>query len=726
MELSLSDVLGGLNLAPGSLARLETDFVNQLGTTLVVTVGGQNGYIVSNSASEYLIQIPVNAPVGANLSVEAFGASTSITLTQYAPILMPQAVGATTVSAWHSDGSPVSPTAPAIPGETINMYAVGLGPTNPVIATGQTGYGQTTTLPTVTLGGNKCAVKYATLGSAGVGIYQVYLTVPANAPSGNQNVSVSIGGVASNTLTLAVGPSPAITAVLNNYSYVLPGAANYGIAPGSIFVIFGSGMATPGAPAVLQDSACPIPPGNCKGLPLTLNGASVSVTVAGLTVNPALYYATPTQIAAVLPSTTPLGAATVTVTYDGMASAPATFQVVLSALGLATMSGDGAGQVMATDANYNFISPTNAAASGQIITLWGSGLGADTAASDTTYGAPNQIPNSKIPLTIYLNGVSATVVWAGRSGYPGLDQINVQIPATPSLTNSVTVPVGCAVSLTAADSGTGVGSNTVTLPIAVAGGACMRPPFVLNPSVAQSFGSKATVDFGFLSVSQYGNQAMAGGSFDSIPGTALAAYAGGGTASAGSCIVVPAAGTYEINGLYAGAGINLTGPAAQQALTSGNTGDYGGIVPASTIPASGGTFTFAGQSGPFQSVELPSVSLKTPAPLDWTNQNSIGTINRSQGLQLTWTGGDADGVVAIRGSSFAAAGAPTPVTSFVCSVPASAQQFTVPASILQALPAGAGTLTIENQSALQPISATGLDIGYAFASALLTINTAYN
>src|ERR1017187_605404 len=170
---------------------------------------------------------------------------------------------------------------------------------------------------------------------------------------------------------------PAITAVLNNYSYILPGPVNYGIAPGSIFVIFGSGMATPGVQAVLQDST--------KGLPLKLNGASLTVTVAGNTVYPAFYYATATQIAAALPSNTPLGNATMTVTYNGIASVPATFPVVRSALGIASMSGDGTGPVMATDANYNFISPTNSAAAGQIITLWGTGLGAGPADSDTTY-----------------------------------------------------------------------------------------------------------------------------------------------------------------------------------------------------------------------------------------------------------------------------------------------------------------------------------------------------
>ena len=521
---------------------------------------------------------------------------------------------------------------------------------------------------------------------------------------------------------------PAITAVLNNYSYILPGPVNYGIAPGSIFVIFGSGMATPGVQAVLQDST--------KGLPLKLNGASLTVTVAGNTVYPAFYYATATQIAAVLPSNTPLGNATMTVTYNGIASVPATFPVVRSALGIASMSGDGTGPVMATDANYNFISPTNSAAAGQIITLWGTGLGAGPADSDTTYTpTPHQI--TSVPLTIFFESQQMPVVWAGRSGYPGLDQINVQVPA-PSYTpancinnictypSTVTLALGCSIGLSAADAGTGVGSNTVTLPTTMTGGACTQPSFVLDPSVAQSFGGQTTVHFGSLSVSQYDGRAMAGGSFAGIPGSALAAFAGSRTASAGSCIIVPPVASYEGTGLSAGGSVAVTGPAGQQPLSTGDYASYGGVLPSSMIPANGGTFTFVSGGAQYAAIGAFNAAVKFPAPLDWTNQTSIGGINRSQGVHLTWTGGDSVGVVAIRGSSFAAAGSPTPGASFMCAVPASAGQFTVPSTILQALPAGAGTLTVENQSASQAIAASGLDVGYALAGAMFTINTAYN
>jgi hypothetical protein len=74
------------------------------------------------------------------------------------------------------------------------------------------------------------------------------------------------------------GPPPFIFQVQNNYSYLLPGVPNYGIAPGSLFAIQGmnlNGNATP----VLQSSAAP-------GLPTTLNQTSLSVTVNGVTTIP--------------------------------------------------------------------------------------------------------------------------------------------------------------------------------------------------------------------------------------------------------------------------------------------------------------------------------------------------------------------------------------------------------------------------------------------------------
>ena len=78
--------------------------------------------------------------------------------------------------------------------------------------------------------------------------------------------------------------APTITKIQNNYSNVALGLPNYGIAPSTIFVIYGTGLADPTAKAVLQSSAAP-------GIPTSLNGASISVTVNGVTTHPGMYYA---------------------------------------------------------------------------------------------------------------------------------------------------------------------------------------------------------------------------------------------------------------------------------------------------------------------------------------------------------------------------------------------------------------------------------------------------
>src|SRR5580704_10571062 len=92
----------------------------------------------------------------------------------------------------------------------------------------------------------------------------------------------------------STGPgTPTVTGVTNNYSFIPSGFTNSGVTPSSIITIFGANMAAPVTGGVtLQSSAG-------SGIPTALNGTSISVTVNGKTVTPGIYYATPTQIAAV-------------------------------------------------------------------------------------------------------------------------------------------------------------------------------------------------------------------------------------------------------------------------------------------------------------------------------------------------------------------------------------------------------------------------------------------
>jgi uncharacterized protein (TIGR03437 family) len=58
-------------------------------------------------------------------------------------------------------------------------------------------------------------------------------------------------------------------------------------------------------------------------------------------------------------------------------------------------------------------------------------------------------------VTVTVNGVNAPVLYAGYGGYSGVDQINVQLPA--SLAGSGTVPVQVTAS--------GIAANTVQIAI---------------------------------------------------------------------------------------------------------------------------------------------------------------------------------------------------------------------------------------------------------------------
>ena len=113
-----------------------------------------------------------------------------------------------------------------------------------------------------------------------------------------------------------------ITGITNNYSYIPDGFPNSGISPGSIFTLYGSDMSTAPATVTLQSSASP-------GIPTKLEGATLTVTVGGFAAHPAMYYATPSQIAAVLPSDTPVGAATITVSYTAGRAMRSRFRLCL-------------------------------------------------------------------------------------------------------------------------------------------------------------------------------------------------------------------------------------------------------------------------------------------------------------------------------------------------------------------------------------------------------------
>ena len=504
--------------------------------------------------------------------------------------------------------------------------------------------------------------------------------------SGAEGGSIAVEYTVFLPAQLAAAPAgPAITQVQNNYSYILPGLPNYGIAPGSIFIIAGTGLSS-AAPPVLQSSAAP-------GLPATLNQTSVSVTVNGVTTTPALYYTSASQLAAVLPSTTPAGDGTITVTYNGQPSAAAPIHVAANAPGLDTLYGTGNGAGVATDNSGNVFGPTNSAAPGQTITLWGSGIGADTNNDDRIY--PQKQNNlTGIATQIYIGGIAATVLYSGRSQYPGLDQYNVTIPGnvTPGCFVSVVVQAG------------GVVSNAVTLPVNAGGGVCSDPASGLNGTQISALAHKAggSVNTLLLAVIQNPNK----GSFvlGELPVPMSAAWFGGGYeyVSEGSCTTVP-----PQQGQFGNLNQPLDAGSVQVTVPGGQATSLQGIE--TPVAAAAGTYTFKGSGGKDIGPFTAAVTLTTLQPLSLTNAAALATVTRSAGATVTWSGGLPNGTVQVEGD----VGGTFGTMRFYCYAPSSAGQLTIPSSILLAMPAGGGDLLVSNTAASQTITATGLDLGFA-------------
>ena len=223
---------------------------------------------------------------------------------------------------------------------------------------------------------------------------------------------------------------------VNVASYVPFQLPNYGIAQGSLFTIFGEAMG-PEEPAVLS------------AFPATseLAGSSVQVTVGNTTVDCLMVVATAGRLVAILPSETPVGEGTLTVTFNGVAGNAIAIRVVDHAPGIFTISQSGIGPAAVTDAvSYAPNTVVNSFAPGDPAILWVTGLGARTA------DATPQLEDLQGSLNLTLRIGNKTVtdfLYAGPAPTnAGLDQINFYIPqdAQEGCAVSVVLQVGDAVS----------------------------------------------------------------------------------------------------------------------------------------------------------------------------------------------------------------------------------------------------------------------------------------
>ncbi len=468
-----------------------------------------------------------------------------------------------------------------------------------------------------------------------------------------------------------------LKSAVNGASYQNAALPNGKLAQGVLFIAFGQGM---GPAQIVRASNFP--------LPTKLDKTSISVTVGSTTVDCILLYTTATQIAGILPSNTPAGDGTMTVTYDTTPSAPLNITVVPHAFGIFAVNQGGNGPGVFTDPVTNAAnSLINAANPDNLLDIWGTGIGA---ANGDDGAGPLPGDMTSLNVQAFAGGQPAQILYRGRSGCcAGVDQIRIKIPAV----SGCYVPVYVLVE--------GVVSNFISMSAASSGKTCSDPGGYTADQlaeIAKNHGFRS----GAVSVSRIVGKGATGteNRTDNLGAGFLsssleALLMAPGQPALNTCWVTqfPTA-SVPIPGYLDAGKVSVTGPVGPYDLVSpqGYTGLYNlafypgapsspGLIGDGTL-LKPGAYTFTGTGG--SKVGAFTASMDSPFTFDWTNRDSITSVDRSQPLNITWTGATAGAFVTIHGQSSISLGIGA---AFNCWVDASLGSFTVPASILSALPA---------------------------------------
>ncbi len=200
----------GTNLSAQTTTPASIPLPTNAGGTSVI-IGGIETPLFYVGPTQIDAMIPYELTPGKQYQVivSANGALTtpdSITLSNTAPGLAAFADG--TIIAQHGDGSLVSATAPAAPGEYLVMYSSGLGLTNGSVVTGAASPSSPLATPVnpvkVTIDGASANVAFAGLTPGLVGLYQINFQVPSNARTGTLPMVVTQNGAQANATSLPV------------------------------------------------------------------------------------------------------------------------------------------------------------------------------------------------------------------------------------------------------------------------------------------------------------------------------------------------------------------------------------------------------------------------------------------------------------------------------------------------------------------------------------------
>ncbi len=194
-------------------------------------------------------------------------------------------------------------------------------------------------------------------------------------------------------------------------------------------------------------------------LPTNIDGASVSIQDAKGTVTSApLIFVSPSQVTFQVPLSVAAGTAKVTVTAPGSTQTASNVLIAPVAPALFTVGGSGLVTAYAVRVSANgtqTVEPAYALNAQGSYSAAPINMGSATDKVYLTIYATGVQAAGLANVTVTVNGGSTPVLYAGSAGYAGVDQVNVQLPA--SLAGSGTV----ALQLTAA----GISANTVQIAI---------------------------------------------------------------------------------------------------------------------------------------------------------------------------------------------------------------------------------------------------------------------
>jgi uncharacterized protein (TIGR03437 family) len=479
-------------------------------------------------------------------------------------------------------------------------------------------------------------------------------------------------------LGAGLGATPLVVGVYNAASWLPPNLPNSGVAQGSMFTVTGTGL----GPATIQHA-------NSYPLPTTdgLGGTTIKVEVGGVIENCIMIYSVSTQVAAILPSTTPVGTGTLTLTYQGENSS-FSIKVVAANFGTFALNEDGTGPGVITNGSNAPITYTNPAHAGDELVLWGSGLGPITTGDDV---APPQV-DLGTGVQVLVGNKPATVVYGGRGSSAGIDQVNFVVPA------GVT---GCKTSVVVILKG--VTGNVTSMAVAPAGQpTCGDTYNALTAANLQKAVASGTLNIAGVLLSHVPDQGdFLTAAFTSFPVDSLDRSAGGTfDPSIGNCLAYEVEGTSLSTALsdpvkptfLATGPLMLTGPNGGKTIDAISPGTYAQTLAASSpFYLAPGNYTVANGTGG-ANVAGFTWDLTLPASVV---PNIPASIDPSQDLTLTWTGGSAFGVVNIYAyNGVRATGAEISFVDIICSAEGSAGTFTIPSALLSLLPAdGFGTPT---------------------------------